>query len=129
MKQKTTVIFSPKLKFAVFSFFLIFAAAIIFSGLFFQQKPIFAQGPEDDVVIESPLEWNSISDFIKRFIDFALYAGLVLLPLIILVLVYYYLTIVGGDPERMKRIKTLLIYTCIGFVVILLAKALIYVIM
>lgn len=77
---------------------------------------------EAQVEIQNPLEAGSISELIKRIIDFIFYIGVAITPIMIVVAAFHFLT-AAGDPKKVSQAKKILLYTLIGLAILLVAKA------
>lgn len=97
---------------------LIFLA--VFSGLII---PNFILGQEV-IVIQPPIEHRTFTDLIGAIINFIFGIALVVAPLMIIIGAFYFLAS-GGDPKNIETGKKIIIYTLIGFVIILLANGLV----
>lgn len=75
----------------------------------------------------NPLKFGSFQGLIEGIINFIFWVGVALLPLMIIIGAFYLLTS-GGDPERVRKAKKIIIYACIGLVIILLARGIISII-
>ena len=79
------------------------------------------------VTIENPLKKGGVDDFdelIKRIIIFTRQVATAVAPIMIIVAGFFFITS-AGDPEKIKTAKRLLLWTLIGFGVILLAEGMI----
>ena len=76
------------------------------------------------IVLPNPLEWDTIEDVINGIIDFISWVVVVLTPLMIIIAAFLFITS-AGDPEKVKRAKSIIFWTIIGFAVVLLAKGII----
>ena len=104
-------------------FFKIFIALIFFT-LFLTASPVFAQG---GVVIENPLSSNTLEELIDNILNFIFWVATALAPLMIVIAGFYFITS-GGDPAKIQAAKNIILYTVIGYSIILLSKGLILVI-
>ncbi len=80
--------------------------------------------PGITVELENPLAADTITELIDRFINFIFYIGIVFAPIMFLIGGFYFMT-AGGDPQKISKAKSIMIYTAIGLAVVLLAKGLI----
>ena len=81
----------------------------------------------DDIVIENPISATSFSELVDGIIRFIFLIALGLAPLMIIVGAFYLLT-AGADPKRVETGRNIILYTVIGFTIILLGRALVSVI-
>jgi hypothetical protein len=72
----------------------------------------------------SPLACNTIPECIEKIISFIFWIAIAIVPIMIIIAGFLFLTS-GGDPEKVRTAKKMLLYTCIGLVIILLAKGII----
>jgi len=86
---------------------------ILFSFL----SPVFVKA----AVLPNPLEWDTIEEVIVGVIDFILWIAIALVPLMIIIAAFFFLTS-GGNPERVSTAKNIIFWTIIGFTIVLLAK-------
>ncbi|MDI6591604.1 MAG: hypothetical protein QME61_01550 [Patescibacteria group bacterium] len=97
-------------------FFLIFLIGLILSFSTFAQ-----------IIIENPLRANTIEEVVDNFINFIFYLAIALAPLMIIIGAFY-LLIAGGEAKKVETGKKIILYTLIGFAIVLFAKGLISVI-
>ena len=76
------------------------------------------------IEIKSPIEATSIEALVNNLINFIFYIALAMAPLMIIIGAFYLLT-AGGSPSRVETGRNIILYTLIGFVLILLAKGLV----
>ena len=80
--------------------------------------------PVGAVCIENPLKACSLTALIDGIINFLFTIALVITPLMIIAGGFFFVT-GGGDPAKIKRGRDLLLWTAIGFIIILLSKILV----
>lgn len=78
------------------------------------------------IKIENPLKYETFDKLVEAIINFIFNIALVLAPLMIIIGAFYFIT-AGGIPEKIKTGKTIITYTLIGLVIVLLAKGIIVV--
>lgn len=83
--------------------------------------------PDDQICIQNPLKSCSFEDLTNAIINFIFYIALALAPLMIIIGAGYFITALG-DTKRIETGKNLIIYTLIGFTIVLFAKGLVSVI-
>lgn len=83
--------------------------------------------PVGAICIDNPLEAETFDELINSIIDFIFVVGVALSVLMVSIGAVYIVT-AGGDSEKVKAGKNIILYTFIALIIILLAKALIYVI-
>jgi len=79
------------------------------------------------VVICNPIQACDWAEFVAGITGFIFMIALGLAPLMIIIGAFYILT-AGADPKRVETGKNIILYTVIGFTIILLGRALVYVI-
>lgn len=77
--------------------------------------------PENQACICNPLEAAEFGVIIDNIIDFIFKIAVVLAPLMVVVGGFLFLT-AGGNPQQIDRAKNLIIWTAIGFLIVLLSK-------
>jgi len=95
------------------NFFLVFFLSIL---------PLFVFG--EGVIIENPIHADTFEELLDNIIHFIFILATALLPLIIIISGFMFVT-AGGDPAKTDKAKKLLLYTAIGYGIILLARGLI----
>lgn len=73
------------------------------------------------IKIENPLQADTFQELIDNLLNFLFTLALALFPLMIVIAGLYFVT-AGGDPEKVKTAKNIILYTVVGFLIILLAK-------
>jgi len=81
----------------------------------------------DEVIIENPLTATSFEEIVDNIIDFVFKIAIAISPLMVIIGAFYIMT-AGGDEKRVTTGKNIILYTLIGFAIILLAKGLVAVI-
>ncbi|XOB42123.1 MAG: hypothetical protein ACKKMP_01950 [Candidatus Nealsonbacteria bacterium] len=82
----------------------------------------------DVIVIENPLaEGTQFEDIIDNLIDFIFNIAIVLAPLMVVIAGFLFVT-AGGNLEQTQRARNIILWTIIGFLIILLAKGIMAVI-
>ena len=84
---------------------------------------VLAQG----ITIQNPLSANSIGELIDSLINAIFWLAVVVVPLMIIIGAFYYITS-AGSPEKIKTAKNIILYAAIGFLIVLFAKGIISVI-
>ncbi|MCP6719426.1 MAG: hypothetical protein KJI71_04310 [Patescibacteria group bacterium] len=81
-----------------------------------------AQNSESDTVfLKNPLQAENIEDIIDNIIDFILTIAIFLGPLLIIIGGFLFIT-GSSNVEQINRGKRIIIWTTIGFLIILLSK-------
>ena len=73
------------------------------------------------VTITNPLAADTFEKLIDNLITFIFWIALALFPLMIVIAGIYFVT-AAGDPAQVEKAKGIILYTLIGFIVILVAK-------
>lgn len=81
--------------------------------------------PSDKIC--NPLNVCTFQDLISSIINFIFWAAVVLAPLMIIIAAFFFITS-AGDPEKVKKAKSIILWTIIGFTIVLLAKGIISVV-
>ena len=82
---------------------------------------IFANG---EITFRNPLQYGTFGELIDAIVNFIFTIALALAPLMAIVGAFYIMS-AGGDPKKVGAGKSIIIYTLIGFAIILFAKGLI----
>lgn len=82
--------------------------------------PSFVQG----IRIIPATKCTTIEECINLVIDFLFLIAIIVAPLMILIAGFYFMT-AAGNPERVRKAKDIMLYTVIGFVIVLLAKGIV----
>lgn len=93
---------------------------VIFAGLLGLVLPVYG----DSVTIENPLKYDTLAELIEAVINFLFQLAIVVAPLMVVVAGAFFI-LGGGSPEKVKTAGKILMYTAIGFGVILLSYGLI----
>jgi len=72
--------------------------------------------------IENPICADSFEELISSLIDGIFWLAIVVCPLMVIIGAFFYLTS-AGNPEKIRTAKNILLYTAIGFAIIMFAKA------
>lgn len=114
--------------------FLKISLILILFSLFLIVHPVAAQDqdceilcPPDTICITNPLEYCTLGDFIYAITDFIFWVATALAPLMIVIAAFYFVTS-AGNPNQIATAKRIILYTLIGYTIILLSKGLITVI-
>ena len=83
--------------------------------------------PPGVICIPNPLKWCTLDDFIYAITDFIFWIVSALAPLMIVIGAFYFLTS-AGNPLQVAQGKKIILYTLVGYAIILISKGLIFVI-
>ncbi len=76
---------------------------------------------DETIRIENPLEAESFEVIVNNIIDFIFKIAIVVAPLMVIVGGFLFVT-AGGNVQQINRARNLLIWTAIGFLIVLLSK-------
>ena len=79
------------------------------------------------ITFEDPFKTKSFEELTDAIINFIFLVAIVIVPIIIIVAAFYFLTS-GGDPEKIRTAKKIILYTFIGLFIIFLAKGIVAII-
>lgn len=79
---------------------------------------------QEETLIPNPIPHQNFEELVNAVLDWILNIALVLMPLL---LVWGGVTFItaAGDPSKVKQAQNIILYTVIGFAVVLLSKSLI----
>jgi len=80
------------------------------------------------ITLQNPLQAAEFEDILDNVIDFIFNIAIVLVPLMIVIAGFLFVT-AGGNAEQINKAKTMIIWTAIGFLIILLSKGIMGIIM
>ncbi|PIW92612.1 MAG: hypothetical protein COZ88_01350 [Candidatus Nealsonbacteria bacterium CG_4_8_14_3_um_filter_34_13] len=84
--------------------------------------PLFALAYQ--IKIGNPLNASDFKELVNNIITFIFYIATALVPLMVIIGGLIFVT-AGGDPQKIQQAKNLILYTAIGFAIILLARGLV----
>ena len=82
--------------------------------------------PVNTTCICNPLQSDKFTDIVNNVLTILFNFALVLTPIMVVIAGIMFVT-AAGDPSRVSRAKQILIWTAVGFVVILVARGLVLV--
>ena len=74
-----------------------------------------------------PFETKSFEELIDAIINFIFLVAIVIVPIMIIVAAFYFLTS-GGNSEKISTAKKIILYTFIGLFIVLLGKGIVAII-
>ena len=77
--------------------------------------------------IDNPLMYDNFEELVEAIANFIFNIALVFAPIMIVIAGFYFLT-AAGDPGRVATAKKIILYTLVGFAIILLSRGLVAVI-
>ncbi len=78
----------------------------------------------ETITFENPLTASTFEELIENLIDFIFWVAVVIVPLMIIVAGFYFLT-AAGNPDKVRTAKSIILWTIVGFVIVLLAKGIV----
>jgi len=79
------------------------------------------------VEISNPLTASTLDELIEGVINFIFTIATAVFPLMIVIGAFYFLT-AAGNPQQVQTAKTIILYTIIGYAIILISRGLIYIV-
>jgi len=76
------------------------------------------------ITFSNPLTATSFIDLIEKLSEFIFLIAIFIVPILIIIAGFYFLTS-GGDPQKVSQAKKILLYTIIGLVVVLLNRGIV----
>jgi len=76
------------------------------------------------IVLQNPLAHDTFEELITALIRVIFNIALILAPLMIIVGAFYFLT-AGGNPQGVETGKKIILYTIIGFIIIMMASGIV----
>mgnify|MGYP001593188687 CR=1 FL=1 len=80
--------------------------------------------PAGSVCIQNPLTTEKFTDVVDRILNILFFVAIAVAPVMILIAGFRFLT-GGGNPETLKGARQMLIWTAVGFGIILLSKGIV----
>ncbi|MFH1656664.1 MAG: pilin [Candidatus Nealsonbacteria bacterium] len=80
------------------------------------------------VSIPNPLKANTFTELLNSIIDFIFTISIPITALMIIIAGFYFIT-AQGEPEKIQTAKKIIIWTLIGFLIIVAAKGLVQLLM
>jgi magnesium-transporting ATPase (P-type) len=97
---------------------------IIFSILLFSLLvPLFTKA----ITFNPPFETKSFEELIDAIINFIFWVAMAIVPIMIIVAAFYFLTS-GGNTEKLNTAKKIILFTFIGLFIVLLGKGIVAII-
>lgn len=87
------------------------------------QDPVLPAQPKGFTCLCNPLQAKNFTDLINNIMNFLFGVAIVLAPIMVVFAGFMFLT-AGGNPAQFTKARSLLVWTAVGFGVILLAKGL-----
>lgn len=121
-----------KTVFAILLTVLIFSPIFVSAGVAIDcaqycSDPVAFSQPVGQFCVCNPINAPDFETLVDKILNFIFTIAIVLLPLMILVAGFLYMSS-AGDPEKTEKAKKILLYAIIGLFVLLLAKAFVYVV-
>lgn len=80
--------------------------------------------PEGSICIQNPLQTTSFTGVVDKILDILFFVAIAVAPVMIIVAGFKFLT-GGGDPKNLTTARQMLIWTGVGFGIILLSKGIV----
>jgi len=87
----------------------------------------FVVNAQTGIAITNPLIATSLDELIEGVISFIFTIATAVFPLLIVIAAFYFLT-AAGNPRQIETAKTIILYTIIGYAIILISRGLIYIV-
>jgi len=104
------------------SFILVFP--ILFISLFSVNLVLAQTCPSGSVCITNPVEANTFEELINAIIDFLWLFALAVVPAVIIIAGYFFVTS-AGDPAKVSQAKKMVLYALIGLLIIGMSKGIV----
>jgi hypothetical protein len=132
-------------KIVFFSLFLVFVASVGFSMVFAAKLPAPGCGeycksynavskeftldpPNNTTCICNPLgQGTGFTDVVDRILNIIFFVAIAVAPVMIIVAGFKFLT-GGGNPETLKGARMMLMWTAVGFGIILMSKGIVFIV-
>ena len=102
-------------------------ASFIFSSIALLAIFSFINFANAQITITNPLKYDTIAQLINAIINFLFTLALVVVPLVIVVAGYFFVTS-AGDPVKVTQARNMIIYALVGLLIIAASKGIIAVI-
>jgi len=83
--------------------------------------------PPGAICISNPLKAETFEELVDAIVNFIFWIAIAIVPLMVLIGAFYFLT-AAGDPKKIATGQRIILYTVIGFAIILFARGIIAVI-
>ena len=80
--------------------------------------------PSNAVCIENPIKAKTFEELINAIIDFLWMFGIAVVPMVIIIAGYFFVTSMG-DPAKVTQAKKMVLYAMIGLLIIGMAKGIV----
>ena len=80
--------------------------------------------PSNAVCIENPIKAETFEELINAIIDFLWMFGIAVVPMVIIIAGYFFITS-AGDPAKVSQAKKMVLYALIGLLIIGMAKGIV----
>ena len=92
-------------------------------GVYAQTEDCGQTCPPGQICLQNPLKSCQLTDLINNILRFIFNIALVVTPLMVVIGGFMFIS-AGGKPEQVAKARNLLLWTAVGFVVILSARGL-----
>ena len=80
--------------------------------------------PPDTFCLCSPTTATTFEELLDNLTDYIFFFATVLVPILIIVAGFYFMT-AAGDPQKLDKAKKIILYTVIGYAIVLFSKGLV----
>lgn len=107
--------------------FILLSVVLLSVSVFPVRADTITACPTDTVCIKNPLKFESLEALLDAIIDFLIKIGA---PLAVIMVIYAGLTwmFAAGVPEKISKARSILIWTIVGYSIILVAKGILLVV-
>ena len=92
------------------------------SGLYVGINP-----PDNTFCLCNPLSSDTLEDLVASVTNFIFYVATVIFPIMVAIAAFLFMT-AAGNPSKVEQAKNILIYSSVGYGIVILANVLVYVI-
>ncbi len=79
---------------------------------------------QQEIELPNPLNAESLEEIVSNIVDFLFYLSIILAPLMIIIAGFLFVT-AGGNADQIGKAKKIILWACVGFLIILLSKGII----
>ena len=105
-------------------FIIIFFAVYLLGAPCTQAQECEVSCPPHTICIPNPLRWCTLDDFVFAIINFIFWIATAIAPLMIIIAGFYFITS-AGNPSQVQAAKRIILYTLVGYAIILLSNGLV----
>lgn len=75
------------------------------------------------IVFPNPLKYETIAEILAAIANFIFFVGVIIMPIVFIAGGIMFATS-GGEPEKIKKARSLLLWSSIGLIILLLSRVL-----